>query len=423
MWFRRPFQLRVLPLLFILVCCGENTAQPPAPDAAPDASPQIDSALAEDATPLPDAAASDSSAPDASVDVRPIWFLHLTDPHLGAQSFGTAALTAAVQEVAPAVAPTSTLLTGDITDSGKTEEWSTYQSIIKSQVPAFPAYLEVIGNHDVKADNGLSFLANTQTGKAGGGLYGLSYIDTPQGRVRMVHTNTVDSSSALNQLLGYVGEDQVKDLQALPPSPVPPTHTIVAGHHPLKGVQSLQVLGTDARMRQILDHFSADLYLCGHAHLAQLSWEKSTLVVQAPTLGKPEIVTPNAGLAIVSLDVTGPSARVFNLSKSSPVTVSWPLVLITTPADVDLGGNNPHAKPMLPGATLSVRVLAFSVTGIQSTEARVGGGSWAAMIAMDKWLWQVELTAPSTTGRHKLEVLALSAEGTATHEIDIVVGP
>jgi 3',5'-cyclic AMP phosphodiesterase CpdA len=423
MWFRRPFQLRLLPLLVILAMagCGEKTP-PPAPDAAPDDAPRIDSTQAEDAAPS-DTAAPDSSGPDASGQTRPIWFLHLSDPHLGAQSFGTAALTAAIQEVVPAVAAASTLLTGDIADSGKTEEWSTYQTIITSQVPAFPTYLEVIGNHDVKADNGPSFLANTRTGKAGGGLYGLSYIDTPQGRVRVVHTNTVNSSSALNQLLGYLGETQLKELQALPPSPVPPTHSIVAGHHPLKGVQSLQVLGTDARMRQLFDHFSAELYLCGHAHFAQLSWEKSTLVVQAPTLGKPEIVTPNPGLAIISLDVTGPSARVFNLNKSSPVTVSWPLVLITTPADVDLGGTNPHAKPVSPGATLTVRVLAFSVTGVQSTEARLGGDSWTAMTAVDSWLWQAELTAPSTAGRHTLEVLALSAEGTATHEIDIVVGP
>jgi hypothetical protein len=291
-------------------------------------------------------------------------------------------------------------------------------------VPAFPRYLEVIGNHDVKADGGKSFIVSSQTGKAGGGLHGLSYVDTSQGRIRVVRTNTVDSSTPTNQLLGYVGETQVKDLEALPPSSIPIAHTIAAGHHPLSGLQSLQVLGTDKRMRQLLDHFSASVYLCGHAHFKMLSWAKTTLVVQGPTLGKPEVVTPNPGFAIVALDATGPAARVYNLTKSSPATVSWPLALITTPADTGLGGTNPLAKPVAPGQPLAVRALAFDPGMVQAAEARLDGGAWVSMTSAGRPVWQVDLTTPTTAGKHTLEVRVLSSLGSSSDSVSFVVaGP
>jgi hypothetical protein len=411
---QRCLPLSLLALLVLGAC--ENDAPSPA-DAGVDLPSQVDGPLEADTT-----APADASLPDAVPDAgaRPFWLLHLADVHLGAQAFAVEALIAA-QEVLATVEPAATLMTGDMSDHGATDEWSSYLGSIQGQVPAYPYYSEVIGNHDVKADDGASFLANTLTGMAGDGLYGLSDVDTPQGRIRIVRTNTVDTSVAASQLLGYVSETQLKDLQALPPSPVPLAHTVVTGHHPLKGVQSLQVLGTDGRMRQLFDHFSAEVYLCGHAHFGWLSWEKNTLVVQAPTLGKPEIFKP--GLALVSLDATGPAARFFELSKSNPVTVSWPLVLVTTPADADLGGTNPHAKPLPPGQPLTVRALAFSPGPIMSVEARLDGGSWLAMNALDKWLWQIELTTPATAGVRALEVVAVSAEGVGQHTLHVVVGP
>jgi hypothetical protein len=414
-----PRRWLLLAALLCLTGCGADQTDVPGQDATVDLTSAEDHAVVD--LPRADAAIPDAPVPDAPGGPRPVWLLHLTDIHIGAQPFAVDALTTMVQQVEDAVEPTATLNTGDVTDTGTTTEWTTYRGVIQGQILPFPLHLEVIGNHDVKTEDGKGFLVSSQTGKAGAGLHGLSYIDTPQGRIRVVRTNTVDSSVATNQLLGFIGETQVKSLEALPPSPIAPAYTVVAGHHPLVGIQSLQILGTDKRMRELLDHFSASVYLCGHAHFKMLSWAKDTLVVQGPTLGKPELVTPNPGFAVVALDTTGPAARVYGLTKSSPATVSWPLVLITTPADADLGGTNPHAKPLAPGGSLDVRALAFDPGMVQVVEARIDSDAWVAMAAAGRPLWQLTLTAPTAAGKHKLEVRVLGSVNTGTDAVSFTV--
>jgi len=114
-----------------------------------------------------------------------------------------------------------------------------------------------------------------------------------------------------------------------------------------------------------------------------------------------------------------------DLTKSSPATVDWPLVLITTPGDAGLGGTNPRAATLPPGLTdVPIRVLAFAPAGIQTVEVQVDGGPWTPLTAVDAWLWQGSFTVPATTGKRKLEARALSPGGaTGSHGITISVGP
>jgi hypothetical protein len=354
----------------------------------------------------------------------PVWLVHATDVHIGASSYATQALTALVSQVIPVMAPTATINTGDLTDDGQATQFALYQNTVKNAVPAYPQYLDLIGNHDVRSGGTTNFLSYSQTGLAGGGVYGLSYLDGPQGRLRVVRTSTVDSAPIPGVTLGYFSDGQKKDLFALPPSTQPVVSTIVAGHHPIKGVVGLQVLGSDGRMEEVLDHFHAAVYLCGHVHLEYLSWIKSTLVVQAPTLGKPDTVAPDPGFALVALDATGPAVRMIGLSKGSAPAVTWPIALITTPADAGLGGTNPHAKAVAPGtAGLVVRVLGFAPKGIQSAKVRVEAGGWINMTSTAPNLWQASVTAPTASGKRSLEALVTSPEGTGSHKISITVAP
>jgi len=406
----------------LLVACSDPATT--ASDGPLEASPVVELGPAPDAdlSPAPDVVVPVDQGLDASTRPAPVWFLHITDLHLGASSYADEALKTAIDYVVPVVNPTATLVTGDVTDDGSAGQWSAYLAAIQGKVAAYPLHLEIVGNHDKKGD-GKGFFTGTQTGLAGGGMYGLSYVDAAQGRIEIVRTDTVDSTKALEQLLGYVSEDQVKDLEALPPSTVPVWRSIVLGHHPIDGVQGLKVLGTDKRLEQLLTHFAAEVYLCGHAHVSNLSWNKTTLVVQGPTLGKPEIAAPNPGFALVALDEEGPAARIFGLTKSSPAAVGWPLVLITAPADAGLGGTNPRAKPVTPGqATLTVRALGFSPGGIVAAEARVDGGGWLALNGADKPLWQGSVAVPAP-GKHTLDVRVLAPEGAGTHTVSFSVEP
>lgn len=399
---------------------GSDAAVEAGPDAAGEAG--SDAASSEGGLPGDGAA---EAAPDGPVTATaPVWLLHITDTHVGASSQASAALTAALKQVVQVISPSATIVTGDITDDGSATQFSSYQAIIKGQAPAYPAYFEIPGNHDLKSTAGTNFLAGTSAGKAGAGLYGMTYVNAGGAKLRVVRTNTADNTLATSRLLGFFSSSQKSKLLALPAPSFPLlAQTVVAGHHPIQGLFGLQVLGTDKQMSELLSKFKASVYLCGHVHSTHLSWIKNTLVVQAATLGKPSIVNPNAGYMIVGLDSTGPSVRSFAMGKGSTISLSWPQLLVTTPAHATLGGTNPWAKSVAQGSALAVRAVAFSPKGVTAVQARLGSSAWSNLSASGKHLWQSSITAPATAGKYTLEVRATSPEGADSHKVTLVVGP
>jgi hypothetical protein len=421
--------LGLLLNLVVVVGCSEAPSVLAADGGAPDQE-LADTLRADGRAPGREAAAPDAKTPSPDTSptssTRPAWILHLTDLHVGASTFATTVLETALDGILPAVSPTLTVVSGDIANTGAASEYKVYAGLIAAATStlSYPTTLEIPGNHDFKSDDGQSFLAGTLTGLAGAGLDGLSYIDGPAGRVRVIRTNTADSEIALLRLAGYFSESQQTALLALPPSKRAVVYTIATGHHPLKGLQGLQVFGTDKRMEDVLSTFQASVYLCGHLHSGNLSWDGSTLVVQTATLGEPSVLG-GPGFAVVGLDETGPSARLVDLSQDDPPTVDWPIVLVTTPADAALGGTNPYAGELTPSSAVAVRALGFAPSGLQSVRARFDSGSWTSLVAVDKVLWQATLTAPASSGKsakHTLEVEGTSAEGTDTVKLTVVVG-
>ena len=400
-----------------------------APDAASDGAPEDSAPDAAGDLGLAEAGAdatSEAGTADAATPTgKPIWLVHITDTHIGASTFASKVLTEMLGEVVPVIAPITTVVTGDITEAGTAAQFTSYESIVKKgKVPAFPAYMEIPGNHDMKTGKGSEFIAKSQTGKAKGGLYGVSDLAGPGGKVRVVRTNTADSGKASEQLFGYFSSKQKTALLALPPPTSKLLHTVVAGHHPVAGLFGLPVLGTDKQMKELLTKVGAEVYLCGHVHSLHVSWlNKKTLVLQTPTLGKPSILNPAPAYMLVGLDTTGPSARLVPVGNFTSLKITWPVVLITTPAQLDLGGANPLAKALPAGKAAAVRALAFSPKGVTAVEVRVDGGAWASMVSAGKPLWQATVTAPSKAGKPTLEVRATSPEGTDTHKLKILVGP
>ena len=268
-----------------------------------------------------------------------------------------------------------------------------------------------------------NFQKYSQTGKAKGDLYGMSYVGAGLNKVRIVRTNTADSTNSSRQLWGYFSSTQKANLLASkPPAGTTFNRTVVAAHHPVVGFIGLATLGTDKDMKDLLLKTKAEVYLTGHVHTRAITWVKNTLMVQTNTLGKPSILSPNSAYMLVGLDSTGPSVRPVALSKGTTVKVSWPVTLITTPAQADLGLKNPMAKNIYPGSAMTVRALAFSAKGVTKVEVRVDSGSWATMTSTAKPIWQGTVSAPTATGKRTLEVKSTSPEGTDTHKIKFLVG-
>ena len=347
------------------------------------------------------------------------WVLLVTDLHFGDTTTVGGDFSYFLDIVLPTIDPVSVINGGDMVDLGSSiPDWEDYFSSIDGLVPPVPYYFEIPGNHDVKEAGEMNYLSFTQAGQAGFDMYGQTFIDgrdNPNiGRLRVLRTNTAESDINAVNVTGIFGEDQADELMALSPGDDPISYTLVASHHPLTGIQRL--LSGLGRMRDLVTHVGAEVYLCGHAHIPRLSWYESTLVVQASSLGK----TDPPGFSLVSLDVSGPSAQMIDITPKVP----WPVVMITGPADPDLGDTNPYAVSYPPGGELPVRAIAFDTAGIDSVEARLGQeDDWTTLNRTDGGVWWTSLPLPTTSGDHSLQVRANGGSGTQSKSIRVMIAP
>ena len=404
---------------------GTDASAPGADAAAPEcdaalagpdaAAPGRDAAMAgpDAAAPGPDAGSPGLDA--SATSPTPIWLLHITDTHIGENTVAAPNdLAAFVAQVLPVVKPMITLHTGDLTDSGSAAEFSDYRSFLVEKVPAYPNYVEVIGNHDVKDNGTTNFLASSLTGAAGAGPYGLTYVDLPEGRVQIARTNTSDSTSNMTNIAGIITAGQVSALLALPPSQLPVAYSLLMAHHPYSALTG------DTNMQQVVDHFKPQIYFCGHVHKWDISWQGRTLVIQAATLGK--VTGTETHFALAALDDDGPAAKNVTIDYTLTPATQWPLVLVTRPADAKLAGTNPVAAPLAASrAGVALRALAFAPSPITSVEFQVDLGAWTPMTNASQSVWAGTFTAPASPGSHTINVTAKSAEGSATDSVTVTV--
>ncbi len=346
------------------------------------------------------------------------WVLLVSDLHFGGTTTIYEDFLYFLDVVLPTVDPVSVINTGDTVELGSSiPDWQNYFSSIDGRVPPAPHYFEVPGNHDVKQTDETNYLSFTQAGLSDYGMHGQTFIDgrnNPNiGRLRVLRTNTADSNYNALNVPGIFGEEQADELMALSPGDDPISYTLVAAHHPLTGIQRL-VTGL-GRMRNLVTHVGANIYLCGHAHIPRLSWYENTLVVQAVSLGK----TNPPGFSLVSMDVSGPSAQMIDMTPR----VTWPIVMITGPADPDLGDGNPYAVSFPPGGELPVRAIAFDTAGIDSVEARLDQDDWTTMTHWENNVWSTSLDLPTTSGNHSLEVRAIGGSGNQSQSMRVSVAP
>jgi predicted phosphodiesterase len=440
-------------LVVVVGCGGEN----PTPDSGangdadlgdgdtfePIDADQHDSDPVEDADPDSLVDADDASDAEAEADVEiegdaevdadpdedlppagpgPLVLLHITDTHVGEGAIAAVALDHALREVRPVIRPALTIASGDLVDEGyESDMWETYERV--TGVVTADEYMEVPGNHDTHFDTELNnYLARSITGRATGATHGHRVIEAGSRRLRVVGVNTASADGRLQNLTGFLEGSQVDELIAsIDADPTVVDDTIIVGHHPLRGINGLELQGTAGNLRRLIDHTEAAAYLFGHIHLSAISWVDEVLHLQGPTLGKPSMIS-EAGYFIVGYDELGLSAREVRLEVSGEtVSTPWPVVLITLPVDSSLGRSNPHSGHLPRSSSGNLlRACVFCPDEPDDVSFRVNGSPWMGMDRVSSW-YQAEFDTDAGASV-TIEVRALAEGRIDSQRIQVPLG-
>ncbi len=335
---------------------------------------------------------------------RPLWFVHVSDVHFGKYEVASN-YSYFLENVVPVLRPDAVFVTGDVVDDGAEETfWQQYAAVWETRAFTPPRYLEIPGNHDVKGEGEDFWVQYTATGRWDPPLWGVSSISTDQGSVEVVRTNTSSGTVNVQNTNGYFSEAQASALLAIPPDPEAAFRVLLA-HHPTVGLIPLAI-GRD-RMREVMAHFGSQIYLCGHLHSPNVVWDGSVLLVQAAEFGE------DRTFMLVAWDEGALSVREMGLS--------GPWVQITSPADASLGGTNPLSVPFAPSSRLTVRAIGFSAAPGLNLQLRVQDGEFADMSQVLPNVWEGDIDLPAVSGLISLSVRAVSPDGSAQHDIAVLV--
>jgi calcineurin-like phosphoesterase family protein len=307
---------------------------------------------------------------------EPIVFAHVSDTHFGGETQlsgsgsddpqelrydGKALMSTLIADILPVVQPLATIHTGDLVNEGyQLKPWESYRDVVAGL--SYPTYIEVPGNHDFKysldtadgKDIGHGKVLFAQYSKIGSTLgaghdkYGVTRLNSAQGVVHLIRTNTSESPTDSNHenIAGYFTRTQQEAILNDSKLDTPAYLTVVLGHHPVTGENKIKT--GNSYMQDLIANskVKAPIYLCGHVHTPVIMWENNTLVVQADTFGRHGQTSSH--LYLVGYDSGIASAKLVEVNATqSPNSVTWPIVMITHPANSALGAThlNPNPNP------------------------------------------------------------------------------
>jgi Icc protein len=200
----------------------------------------------------------------SDTELKSIFFVQISDSHIGFNKEANKDVTATLQEAVSKVnslpqSPALVLHTGDITQLAKAEEFDTANEVLKELKTDRVFY--VPGEHDVATDNGASYLQRYGKGTKGGGWY--SFDHSGVHFVGLVNVLNLKAGG-----LGSLGAEQIdwlkKDLSGLSSS----TPLVLFAHVPLWTVYPEWGWGTDdsEQALQLIKRFGSATVLNGHIH-------------------------------------------------------------------------------------------------------------------------------------------------------------
>lgn len=444
----------------------------------------------------------------SSVSKEPVVFVHVSDSHFDSEfdseydkddykpilssgvdqsKTGPELMRNLLANFIPVIKPNAAIHTGDITEKGYIPQaWQTYKNIVDSSpFSSGTKYVDIIGNHDVKVEalakytsyeRGLNHFIEYSRSKT---RYGYTTLSSSAGTVRLIRTNTSASMLEdsgrrnLENIYGYFPATQQQNLYQHPDRNEDVALNVVLGHSPVitpkkytplpkgytrgdkifePGTQNLdsrytfQITEGNDLMIELIDEFNAKIYLCGHVHVAGLTWvgKNKTLVVTAPTFGHYGFAS-FFYLVAYDLETKTSSAKLVKIEANTPP--KWPIVFITAPANQLLGntnnliGNvntgtehsefdedyilgNPNAEPFAKTATPKLRAMIFypATNPVSQVQYRLGG-KWFVLELKTARLWEDTLSLQGlNAGTYNVEVRATLRDGsTGSDTISIEV--
>ncbi len=156
----------------------------------------------------------DGDTVQVSAVVEPVFFVHVSDTHIGAAGGkGEELMTALFKDVLPEIKPLALVHTGDMANTGSVLlPWQNYSSIVNAA--GAPQCVDIIGNHNARTsdtnDGRVYFNAYSRTGVNGGKLYGVTRLESAAGAVCMIRTDTASApgNDATGNACGYFPETQ-----------------------------------------------------------------------------------------------------------------------------------------------------------------------------------------------------------------------
>jgi hypothetical protein len=373
---------------------------------------------------------------------RVLWFIHVSDTHIGARGTTDAdRLRWLVTTGKSVINPSFIVATGDLTDSTNGNilgypngpyqtEWNEYKSIVDPNVGA-DFYYDIPGNHDAYNDATFAYYrANSVQGRATSSTQVAWTRTLATGETyRFLGVNTADNSGAPFSISFPYGDHAGLDSGELAfieqELAKPASLALVFGHHPVTdtGVSGDTWLfyGHQDFVHH-LDVHSASVYGYGHTHAySQVLFKGNdyTGYVSGDGLAYNNITSlgksSSNNYSIVAIDCNGVSAV-------PATTGTWPVVLITAPLNAYAGAEpNPYAYTVPAAADNPIRALVFDVATNPEVTYRIDAGTtWYPMTRVaDGPLWQATWNASALpAGDHTIEVRAV---GTSTRSQVIAV--
>lgn len=340
------------------------------------------------------AAAQHEHAPQRVEDFT---FLDVTDTHQTASGSNTAlrSLADAAQAMSPK--PAFIIDTGDITESGRPEEYARFKEATSGLSGAGIAFYAVPGNHDVRwcPDGKEGFVHE----------FGKLYRSFDYGGVHFVLLD----STVLLEHWGHFDKAELdwlrKDMKAVKPE----TPVMLFMHHWIgRDGPATRMIDNEFDLVPILRDHNVMAIFTGHGH-QDLVWQTNgvtTLMARGLYQGSyyrvsvtPLMVqidrivkeTPGKPIHIASLPIAQP--------KPSALRVEWD--------DPDV----PYLWRRRPAATLEPRAVTDNPDK-ENCQYRVDGGDWKAMAKDARDIWRAEFqTKPVPVGVHSADIQLTTSAG------------
>ncbi len=346
-----------------------------------------------------------------------LWFLVISDTHIGAQiGYGdkdTERLHWATSELVDTVLPSFLVNAGDLTDATgglfvptgqKDKEWQSYRDICVTNGMTPDFYYDIPGNHDQYSQWPIThYLGYSIQGAATGQInHSWTRVDATGQKYLFIGLATCGSDGAIPPF-DNAGLDtaDLAFLYSTLSAHADADIIVLFGHHPIDRFKH----GGD-QFRQVLEDHNVLAYYFGHTHKYSMSWANGALQFNLDSLTKGD----KEHVALVALDGMGLSTRVFTV-------FDWPQVMITAPLNAQLAQNHLYdymISNALPAAR--IRALALHPDGIASVQAFINGSLPVSMELVEDNVWQGEfdpkLLDPDTS--HLVEVVAVGGGKTRT---------